>query len=673
MMNTLSVLDIPYDIYYSISEYLSVVEYCNLSQTSSNLRNFFHPLLYKQCRLFSKTENKTCSLCEWVIPVEVFYFPSNYSWFNNNALKVLIINESLDLKRLATDISLKSFPNLKSIVMNSSLLASTYPNLVAVDCKPNLLSNRIFTDQTIVVLPNFSIAIEQDQNISQVEILWSRNTRSNWVGRFNGFVFNTHCVGIKSVITSLSLKLIGAKRAEDSHDLSYALLDINCYPNLKNVEILSDEYFPLETFEKVITLLPECVKLSKLKIVHSANRHLQHLQLLDNLSGHWNTFSFALECKYSPFRIKLKLPSVTSFDATKVETPNLTFELGKDVKTAFFSFSHSDFYILDSDHSQNQLENLTKLFVNFSPIHKVLKDSANHSIFKRQFPNLKVLDLGHRSLETHTSLESFSLYHFGMILETAPFGDLDLLNFEKIEPLVTQMADMCLNNYRLSNYPNGANKVYTIVEDLKKSIGKGDIINTLRNFYSLQFISGPDYRRVSLQEFYINSRTCTSLTFLRIFKYLPNLERLSLPTLSCIEEYPTLQHLVIHHKKLKSVHVHSIQFPVIRAPEVNDDRYNKMRSHLQFFSYKEDRHKGVEGYLTPEICQNNTSMILDTEAIRQNFHLQDDFLQLMKPNNDTSSLYTFKHFDFNYRYRLSKRSIISEDPYFLATLWELYI
>lgn len=674
----LTLLDLPNDILFHISEYLSVVEYNYLSQTSSKLRQFFHPQLFQRCCLVKNVKEFTTPLTDWVIPVEAFYSPLKYSWFENRAVKtVIFVNDGIDLKQMANFKQQLLYPRLESILIKPKQGPNRfpdsnprlYPNLIIVNCDPQLHKDHIiFKTHIGIDSPNFIPVARHYADISQVDVVMGRNPGN---GIYDGIVFNLYNLSSSSstsysdavkCITSINLNLTQEEESPDSYDLFYTLLQLDSsFPFLKKVNISSSDRFSLSVFKEVIQSLPRCHNLEHLQISHQIHNHLDHLRVLDNLQGNdnWKSFLFQLKCDL-PFEFNLRLPAVTEFDARSVLSPGITFDFGPKLKVYLQKFSFNNRFYFELETTQRLIENLAKLSVAFEPFILLFKaSSGEHPIFTKELPNLKVLDFGRLGFDSYKPADENVLKHFEMMLELAPFGEFDLLNFEQAKPLICLIAKDCTKAIPPQEQPKKMGIVYSLVKSLESAALKSELSTAIRLFHHLQYLSDSQVvNNLLIQNRYINSKASLSILFVRILEFLPNLEYLNLPTLGSFEEFPTFHSLLRHHKALKKVYIQSL----LRHSEfktsnnsTNDEFYNTLQKFMYVYPF--------EGFKQFSVAfdSNYINMLIDVEAARNNYHLQKaEYLLLTQYEYDQPNNFEFKRRGTRFRFRTSQHQFLSD-------------
>lgn len=643
-MNSPSFYDLPNDLLYHMSKYISTVEYFYLSQTSVKLRHFFHLLLFSRCRLHGNSSILKSSLTEWIIPDKVFYTPSKYSWFRNESVRVVIADDEHRLNEMTELVDLSQYPRLKSILISPC----NKRNLVLTNCNPEIFDHAVYVDQTIFFAKEFLPILKTHQKLYSIEIDPFRDYPDKKRQTETDFAFN--CIGIdqKLCIVSIQIYLINGQKEPDSYNLCSSLMSLDCFPNLKILRMFSNDYTPLPIFQEVITSLPKCPKLDKLIIQHESFQQTSYLEILDNLEGKWSEFSLILTCLY-PIAYTLRLPSITELDINAVKAPGVKFEFGKKIKALITEFALHNMYIFSSKNDINVLDNLTDLSVRVSPMLLVQDDTGIHSLFTKTLPNLKTLDIGILRISNFLEIGPVVFEYFRKMLELSTFGDFDLLKPEHLHPLIPIMVQNCLKSSIISDIER-QETVNNMVEILKTSSKNQELIKTYQQFYKLQFYSFSSNPSRVDEKFYVFSRSFLSLTFLSILQYLPNLNTLNLNSLSSIEEFPTLHRLSKYHKKLKVINIGALYQSPANFLDINDETYNRFCDSASAMTF--DLNKNMT-YLVKSDFKTHVKARFDIEAVRNKYQKSVDYLQLTGNEDDENNRYILHRNNSKFIFRIS--------------------
>lgn len=697
MNNSPSFSDIPNEILYTVSNYLSVVENYHLSQTSIHLRSCFHPLLFQRCRVLGTTTTSAedppkppphylseIGICEWPIPLKVLLSPNKYSWFGNKYLKVLFLNPTLDLQLIKKNVNFSVlYPRLDTVLTDIRKVVRFNHNLLLVDSKHVLQQHQkqqeqpvsIYSEQALVDLPNRIHALKNESDIIPAKIVWYRNEESSLLDKVSNTIINCYNASdIKQNINWLHLHLTEAQNSPDSFLFcSSILLDLTAFPNLYKLSIESNDGFCLTHFKSVIQSLPKCPKLDILEISHINTIGVSHLQLLDNLLGSWKLFHLHLE-NFLPLNFKLRLPSVTSLDASRIISPNLTFEFGPKLVSFFYPLAIDDSHHFEINNTQQLLENLTVLSIMVNRVLDTVTEYGEHHIFTNSLPKLKFFKLYSMHSGRDSVDESAHQFMLKAMLNTVNFGDFDIFNVDHVESFVKEITDMyktkkgsitlSSKNHRITdadiNFPSYPfpssttttttfSKINDIFTLYLQCVEAHDFISAYKQFHLLQLVAlHENYNQMDYQ-YHIGNQISFSFLFIRIFQFLPNLERLSFDTLSSIEEFPTLHRLIKYHPKLKSVHVDWLKHPPVShmQQQTNDEFYDQLRQFIMPFEQ-------FESFVTLGHRDRTAGVVIDTEALRKKYRKIEGYLELADPENKkTADNYLLKFGETTLRFHMT--------------------
>lgn len=639
---------LPTEIHYEIAKYLTVVEFYYLSQTSKSLRRVYHPLVYQKCILYPSSDIITISTAEWAIPIPVFCFPSNYSWFCKEAVKVIALKDQKHWKEIVDYISSLDYPNLKSVVLKKNSDSRFQGN--CDDCFDLCTAAEIGEAHLIRVPDLFPIF----QNASRVYNILSDEPLAR--GDIISKVLLEQWVYLEEIIESLELDLTCLVAYSNRSRQYVAQLTFDSFPNLRKVSIISDCSTPVDSFATMIQSLPRCEKLEKLEIFHmDTNTTLEHFETFDNLIGPWKSFVLKIICKpVIPFTVRL--PTVTTLEMSSDSRSFRLLEPGPRIKNLVVQFTHRE-NPFNRSNIQGVLDNLTLLSIQI-PINVLITEGCDRLQFlKKELPNLKVLDVGLGQMTFYKDLSPDIAIYFKHFMDTAKFGEFDMLDLNHMEPLLELIYHQFLE--RLSKYSDSellslTDVMDTVTEAIKGSILDSSFVEVCRHLFRLQFVSFATYGKKVNEKCHSCCRTYASILFDRTLKYLPNLEIFNISALSSIEEFPTLHKLIRRHTRLSKIYIHNMRFPMVDFAETNDIFYNQFKKFvIPFFYYEEDL---TQYYGSAPSKRRNIDVLIDMEAIHRKYHKRTEYFSFAKTNGYTlENQNTKRYFRFNPPYLMSDR------------------
>lgn len=651
-----SLQNLPKELLLFISQFLGVLEFFSLSRTSNVLRQIYHPLLFTKCRLyytkkprfetsrivndgtfFSKLnsldqEKLTLSVCEWAIPSDAFYNPHKYSWFCNEAVKIIVTSDYQYLMELANNVSLSDYPKIQSILF----LRRLFPGVALIDYDWKKISegesfrydyNKNISFNMIDFLP----VVKHCSNLLNYE------PQVESIGRAiqsSKYLFNCCSGDVRSSITSLNIKMI---HFLSEHSSQSRLLNLDNIPNLKCIYISTDSKTSFDVFKKVVESLPKCLKLEKLSIdfISFNNVSSPSIQLLDNLKGGWRYFRLKF---FNPTQLtpSFRLPTVTHLELNGISSSYANIDFGPNIEILSI-FSQEKSAPFKMNYFDKALENLRILSINLSIKYDMISQSK--CIFKKILPNLKLLNVSTNGMETRDIPESFGnidpiiFNDFKTMMKIALFGDFDMLNLQHMEPLIKSI------NKRFDNLDESDDGLFLQRQPLNKSllqsVRSNDIFDTCKYYFQLQYTSTNN--EFSDLESCIVDRIYLSIIFNDILHCLPNLQTLNLQGLSSIEEFPTFHKLIKHHSSLKKIHLKLLHHPVINFQTSNDHFYNRIRKFTTPFSSNDGTDR-----LSVTVDGMYSNFMIDVEAARNRFHKYKDYLRILNSEKGEISPVLFK-------------------------------
>lgn len=584
---------LPEELYSMIGEYLSVIDFYHLTQTSSRLRQMFQFHLFRHCILFDPTFSEfECSYGEWALPVEVFLKPWKYSWFNASFVKTLRLSPySQQIEKLVKQFPLREYQRLTKMDTQKTIFSKNVSSTKDGKRLKYLPVNKVMLNMSeFSKLPwaeEFPTLLYYDL----LPVIKNKKKRSrtkkatNQEKGFRFFVVNFYALycntqEVLNSITSLELALkdVAPNNLSDiSEYLESSLFSMDSYPNLESFKISStSQSTQYDLLKRVVESLPRCRKLRKLEVWHEIfvgyDDDYQIVQLFDNLTGSWTYFRLGLPQSSAPYdqsmffsslnRPLLRIPNVDVLDATYDLLESYELECSNRLGKLHLSYRRNDLF--ENPCFNRLLDNLTML--SLEDLQCPLPQYGVSHVFNRPVPNLKkfVFKIFDGFLMRFYIKELF-LDNFNTMLDKAPFGNFDIYNLDHVGWLLTENEQNCYhlaNQYRLAVTANAERYSIDGIHEMYFQLMANWFDSKLRDpFFSTQL--------------YATSRAFTSLLFLDILKYLPNLQTLEMRDFPGFDEYFALHKLVRYHPSIQNIMLDATGEDVL-PKNVKDKYYQKV-------------------------------------------------------------------------------------------------
>lgn len=607
--------ELPNDVIYLIAEYLSSKERHSLTQTSVKLRYLLRPLVFSKCQVASKLDKFYVPITYWLIPLEVLYNPSKYSWFPNELLKQLLLDKQHDLQSISKNVKLSDYPRLKSITLPIEF-AST--NLIITDKDKSFFTESEYNPYFINAFTTECFPL-----VKFKPRLYSIPT---WSQEIKFYALNCNNLEVRSTITSLGLNL-SHPNSSSTHSV-YTLTKLNTFINLKEISISYSNDYRFDIFEGLVKQLPTVESLQKLTIKYSLDPDKSsYLRFFDNLTGKWKIFNLIIEFD-SIILGQVRLPSVTTlqlFNINKIghdDRPfnfDLKIEAGDNLKKLVTPFQTRENLLSPYNNDQNMLDNLTFLSIYPPTALELSEFREERKVFTKVLPNLKTFEYRNTDSDLGDEVVSMLAENFEEFSSTLRFGEFDILNYESIKVYILKLKRKMLENRMLDeNDEDIKDKLSDFNEyhkALKNATPESDIYELYDNFYKLQALSSSYGTEQYDNCYYATMRAIVSVLFIQMIEYVPNLEVLNLFRLTSIEEYPALHRLIKYHKKLKTVSSHvlyeeSFGFDITDK----DESWKKFNNFYQ--CYGSTRFNGKIFLKPPEVDDMFLYSRIDVEGFR---------------------------------------------------------
>lgn len=634
--------DLPVDLLYYISHYLSSVECHLLSEVCVILQQIYRPLVYRRCKVSDVKRRLIVPINCWFIPPNVLFNPSKYSWFPNEVVRVIITDKGLTLDKLKK-IKLSKYPQLQSISLPAFDIMSC---LVITDKKRNFFGRRKFDlKDTPVFSTDYMPLIISKETLYPIKLRAMEKS------------YALHCENLdtRMLIKSLDICMSDPDERKPSNRITFPLKKIHTFPNLTDLKIRSTDRCDFDTFQAVLSKLPKFKKLKNLIITHFyLEKNERYMKLFDNLSGSWETFNLCIFFK-GVLKCHLRLPNVTNLELYDLCEDYCDDEdSGFDIKLDFgnrlerlSSRFETDTEFLTKYHTcQNVLETITRLKV-FIPTYTVISENTGEEmiIFNKELPNLKEFEFKSNDFNPMEGMFMLLEGHFEQLSSTLHFGEFDILNYKLIEPLIQILKEKSLKENWLLEGEENLNTVNECVDSLRNATKNPSLFGLYKKFYRLQLGSCPCLCGEVDDDAYITVRALLSVIFLQVLQYLPNLETLNLSGMKAFEEYPALHYLIKHHKNLKTVTMRIEFEPYFGDPRELDDSWQHAYSFKKDYQIMMD--EGIV-YLKPYESVDDTTFIrFDVDGYHNYINPKLLLPDWLKRQDDVSNTWNdFGYFEF---------------------------